>query len=204
MDPIALAALFAASFVNAALPGPCIILTFGRAARGGLGAGLRVSVGVLCGDVVLVSLALLALMGLLTVSQQSLAAMKWTGVAMLVVLAARMARARPAGRGPVGDRRGIEAGDILSGAVLGFCSPFNLVFVLALLPQFLPAEGMDADDALLVGGGFLAGPVVAQAGAALLGAGTLRLAGSGARWIDYAGAAALFGFAGVAALAVVG
>ncbi len=204
MEPIALAALFAASVVNAAIPGPCMILTVGRAARGGLGAGLRVSAGVLCGDVVLVGLALLTLMGLLTLSTQALGAIKWSGVATLFWLAARMCGARPSGREPPAERRGAEAGDLLSGAVLGFSSPFNLVFLLALLPQFFPVDGMGVHGALLVGGAFLAGPAVAQVGAALLGAGALRLAGPGARWIDYAGAAALFGFAGMAALAAVG
>jgi threonine/homoserine/homoserine lactone efflux protein len=200
MEPLALTALFVASTVNAAFPGPCMILTVGRTARGGLRSGLRVSVGVLLGDVVLVGLAVLAMLGTLTLGHRALSAMKWGGALVLLVIAARMLRAgpeRPAGTA----RRTDKLGDVVSGAMLGVSSPFNLVFMLALLPQFIPPDGMDAGVALLIAGGFLAGVLVAQAGATLVGAGSLRLVGGQGRWLDYAGAAALIGFAGIALLA---
>ena len=47
MDSSVLFALFVAAFVNAVLPGPCVILTFGRTVRAGVPAGLVVTAGIL-------------------------------------------------------------------------------------------------------------------------------------------------------------
>jgi len=204
MDPLALAALFIASMINAAIPGPCILLTIGRSARNGLSSGLRVSAGIIFGDLVLVTVAILTLLGLLTVSLAALTAMKWIGVATLVWLAAGMIRPRPQATVELSAQRLADVGDLVSGAMVGLSSPFNLVFVLALLPQFVPATGLSADTALLLGGAFLAGALLAQTGAALFGAGSVRLAGGNARGIEILGAAALFGFAGMALLAPLG
>lgn len=201
MDPLALAALFIASTINAAIPGPCILLIIGRSARGGLRAGLWVVTGVLFSALVLVTVAILTLLGLLTISLGALTAMKWIGVAILLWLAAGMIRARPPASADHPARSLADVGDLVSGAMVGFSSPINLVFLLALLPQFVPATGLAPDAALLLGGAYLAGGLVAETAAALFGAASLRLTGGNSRWIELGGAAALFGFAGMALLA---
>jgi homoserine/homoserine lactone efflux protein len=201
VEPVAFFALFAIAALNAAIPGPCMILTFSRSAGGGLRSGARVSGGILLGELMLAGITFLMMLGLFTVTHEVFAAMKWAGAALLLVLAASLLQARrPACAGrPEG--HGADVGDVVSGMLLALSSPFNLVFMLALVPQFIPSGGLDAATMLRIVTAFLSGQLVAQVGATLLGAGSLRLACVRVRWIEYACAAALIGFAGAALLA---
>ncbi|PJN95720.1 LysE family translocator, partial [Amaricoccus sp. HAR-UPW-R2A-40] len=81
MNTDILFALFVASFVNAALPGPCMIATMGRTLRGGWRKGALVSLGVLAADTLHIAAAIAALLGVLSLSPAALIAMKWAGIA---------------------------------------------------------------------------------------------------------------------------
>jgi threonine/homoserine/homoserine lactone efflux protein len=90
MDPAMFAVLFSATAINAALPGPCTILTASRSGIAGQAAGIRITLGVLLANLILVTITLAVMHGALTVSDHAFAAMKWGGIAMLLALAARM------------------------------------------------------------------------------------------------------------------
>lgn len=77
MDPAMFAVLFSATAINAAVPGPCTILTASRSGVAGQVAGIQITVGVLLANLVLVTITLAVMHGALTVSDQAFGAMKW-------------------------------------------------------------------------------------------------------------------------------
>jgi threonine/homoserine/homoserine lactone efflux protein len=90
--------------------------------------------------------------------------------------------------------------EVGGGLMVGLSSPYYLVFLLALLPQFIPAE-MGIATVITVVAIVLSGAAVGQLGAVIVGLCSRSALGGGARWLDRAGAVCLIGFA-VAALAV--
>lgn len=196
MELSALALLFAASFVNAAAPGPCMLLTFGRTVRAGPGAGVAVSLGVLSADLVLVATAFGVAAGMVALTPGGLGAMKWIGVALLCGLAAYCLRVAPAGPG-------LPGRDGAAGFTVGLTSPYNLVFYLALLPQVMPTEPTAAST-LAMAVTTLSAIALAQAGAVALAVGWGAAAGRPGRWVDYASAAMMMAVAVTAATMPVG
>lgn len=204
MDFVTLIALLVAATINAAIPGPCTILTASRAARSGIPAGLQVSLGVLLGNLILLTTTLLVIVGALSISQPTFVALKWSGVAVLLVLALRTLLSAPAAA-PSGRSAARQSlGDFAAGSMVGMSSPYSLAFMIALLPQFVPATTLAATDALLIIGTVLIGTVLAQTGATAVGVCSLRLARRRLRWIDYAGGALLFLFACASVLTPLG
>ncbi|WP_161556171.1 LysE family transporter [Mangrovicoccus ximenensis] len=175
MQISAIFALCLASAVNAGIPGPCIILTVIRTARAGAAAGVRVSTGILAGGGLLAAASVAVLLGLLALPAVVLLALKWIGAAVLLVLALQLLRTAPgpASAGP----QASSSSDLLAGFFVGLSSPFNLVFYLALLPQFLPAGAVSAETGAMMLAALLAGAGLAQTGAILVGMGALRLPG---------------------------
>lgn len=191
-----LLALFIASFVNAALPGPCMIATMGRTLRGGWRQGALVSLGVLAADTLLIAAAIAALVGVLRLSPAALTVMKWAGIAALLGLAVQCLRPTRlrAASGPTG------GGCLLTGVTVGLSSPYNLVFFLALLPQIV-TEAAPRGFFLGLAAALLGGIFLAQAGAVLLSGACGRLGPGGGRWVDQATAALMIVLATAAALA---
>ena len=195
VDWLTLGALALASAINAAIPGPCVALTVARASRGGAVAGLAVAGGILAAEVGMVAVALAVLVGLLELSADVVSGLKWPAAAVMIAMGLRMLAAtcgadrngKPAGPGGA-------AGDFCSGMLVSLASPYNLIFLLALLPLYLPAEALTGAMILLVTVALIAGAAVAYLGAVALGAGSCRLVGAGTRWIERAGAVCLIGF----------
>ncbi len=170
-------ALFLASAVNAAIPGPCIILTVARTARGGAAAGLCASAGILAADAVLAAAAVAVLQGMMALPEILFRLLQWAGAGVLLLLALQLLRA-PLSSGASACGRAGRA-DFAGGLLAGISRPFNLVFFLALLPQFGLAEHGGLWSGLLLAATLLAGAAAAQAGAVLAGMGALRLPGEG-------------------------
>jgi threonine/homoserine/homoserine lactone efflux protein len=136
MNPTLFTVLFCATAINAALPGPCTILTASRSAVAGQASGVRITLGVLSANLVLVTITLVVMHGALTISDQAFGAMKWGGIAMLFAMAARMLLSKSANDGPA-TCASHSLSEIGAGLMVGLSSPYNLVFLLALLPQFV-------------------------------------------------------------------
>ena len=134
------------------------------------------------------------MLGMLTLSASALGAMKWAGIAALVALAVRSLRP-PAQGSALRDYRPATAPPALA---VGLSSPYNLVFFLALLPQFLPGGRPDLATVSAMVAALLAGAAVAQAGAILVGLGCCRFAAFSGPWVDRACAACLLAIAAVA------
>ena len=199
MDTIAIGTLYVATFINAAMPGPCAVLAASRTARHGIRSGLLVSVGVVVSDVVFTGLALAAMLGALTLSATVLVAMKWAGVLALLLFATRTLRPAPALSGSSHSTISTSS-DLCTGSIAVLSSPFTLVFLLALLPQFMSANGSIFGPALIAAGVFVAGAATAQLAAVLFGACALQLGSTRGRWVEHAGAVLLLGFAGAAVI----
>ena len=197
MDGANLLALLAASAVNAVLPGPGIFFAIGRSARSGALAGLRVTVGMLIATLVLLVATFAVMRGLMLVSPEGVSAMRWFGASVLAVLAALLLLGRPARPGQVPRSRGHGLGDVAGGTVLGLTSPLHLVFLLAIVPQFVDLAAARWSDLAVVTLGIMAVTAVPMVAVSLLGAGALRLSPRGALWLTRAGGVAMLGFAGL-------
>jgi threonine/homoserine/homoserine lactone efflux protein len=101
-----------------------------------------------------------------------------------------------------GRREGVSDG--VAGLMVGMLSPFNRVFILALLPLFIPRGSPDLGDAATICLTVLAATVTAQTGATLVGAGALGLTLSRTRWMERGCAVSLIAFALVAVVSPIG
>lgn len=196
MDPAMFTVLFFATAINAALPGPCTILTASRSGVAGEVAGMRITLGVLLANLALVTITLAVMDGALTVSDQAFGAMRWGGIVVLFAMAVRMLLSKSADDGSVACATH-SLSEIGAGLMVGLSSPYNLVFLLALLPQFVPAE-ISITTAMAVVAAVLSGAAAAQLGAVTAGLCSRSVLGGGVRWLDRAGAVCLIGFAGTA------
>ncbi|MFO1143427.1 MAG: LysE family transporter [Amaricoccus sp.] len=194
-----LAALAAANAVNSALPGPCIALTLARTGRGGLASGLAVSAGILAANLCLIAVSFAVLLGLFQLSSDLVSALRWPGAIVMIALGVRTLatalRRDPSAAGP-GTTAG---GNVAAGLAVGLSSPYNLVFFLALVPIYVPAERLTGPMAPVIVAALLAGGAIAYLGAIGVGMGSRRLAVRGGTWLEGAAAAGLVGF-GVLAL----
>ena len=209
MDPLLALGLTAAAAANSAVPGPCLLVASSRAATEGAGSGLRVTLGVALSDAVLLAASWAMILGALTLSDGAAEVLRLGGLAVLVALALVMLSVRPgqvAGPvvGPVagGPALGrLRLGDGALGFALGLSSPLNLLFMFALLPQFVdlarPGPGcvLMASAAVLLGGAL---PLVL---ACLLASRVRLRRPETACRVTRACGAALLGIAGLALLA---
>lgn len=173
-------------------------MTIGRSARDGLLAGVLVSIGVVMANLILCGAALSVMKGMLALSPSAYVAMKWVGIAALVALAIPMLRNQNNDQAEHNLSYGSGLGDLSAGVLVGLSSPFNLVFLLALLPQLVPASDQSVASMVLVTLAVLVGAALSLGGAVLIGvisAGMMRGAG---HHIERIGALSMIGFAALA------
>ena len=195
MDGELCGAIALASTINSALPGPCAALTLGSSATRGVRAGIVVSLGILSAKVLVATLAVSTMAGVVTLSEGPFVLMKWIGVAILFALAAKMLLRRPSGHDCAVQRRQRTVNDLCTGLLVGLSSPFNLVFLLALLPQMVEPADLDVFGCLAIVTAVMLGAAVSQFGLAVLGGVSGLLAGGVGRRIEQIGALSLLGFA---------
>lgn len=197
MDIYTLSAIAVASALNSAMPGPCVAMTIGRSARDGFPAGMLVSTGVVMANLILCAAALAVMHGLIALSPTTYVFMKWAGIAALVVLALRMLlyKANAPTWEAVSDRR--QFGDLSLGLLVGLSSPFNLIFLLALLPQLVPATDQSAATMIAVTLAVLVGAAVSLCGAVFIGLSASMVRGA-SHHIERVCALSMIAFAGLA------
>jgi len=145
----------AAVLVLNATPGVDVLLTVSRTARGGARAGLTVALGITAGCAVHALAVAFGLAALLAWSAAAFTVLKWAGAAYLVWLGIGMLR--EAWRGAAPRAAAVTAAPAVSalaefrrGLLSNLLNPKVALFILAFLPQFVPAQLGDKTPALLL------------------------------------------------------
>ena len=208
MSVAALLALYAAAAVNAVVPGPGMMLAVGRSAARGFGAGAQVSLGMALATLLLMAVVWAMMAGAVVLSPDGITVLRAVGVAVLVGLALVMLFGAPAevvarpglmaGRLAAGRLGAGHLGDVAGGLATGLSSPVHLVFLLALLPQFVDLAAAGPRDLFAVAAGVLVITTVPMLLASALGAHSGRLGLGWSRHVTRASGVALLGFAGLA------
>lgn len=146
--------MLAVAVLNAT-PGVDLLLTVTRTAQGGRRAGAMTALGIAAGCAVHALAAAFGLAALLAVSAVAFTAIKWLGAAYLLWLGIGLLRA--AWRGPAAAAPRQRAmppssadADFRRGLLTNLLNPKIALFMLAFLPQFVPAPGGGQTGALLV------------------------------------------------------
>ncbi len=152
LGTLAVFALAASALV--AIPGPNHLFIAAQSIAGGPRAGLASGLGIETGTLVHVVAAAVGLSAIIASSAAAFAAVRWAGVAYLLVLAWRALRtsapgAHPASAQPApGGLRRIY----LQGVAVNLLNPKVALFFLAFLPQFVdPDAGGTAGQVLVLG-----------------------------------------------------
>jgi len=139
----------AAVLVLNATPGVDLLLTVSRTAQSGVRAGLMAALGINAGCALHALAAAFGLAALLAWSASAFALVKWAGAAYLLWLGIGMLRS--AWRGPShaaepgpaqaqGSLRVSAGADFRRGLLTNLLNPKVALFMLAFLPQFIPAQ----------------------------------------------------------------
>lgn len=188
----------AAVLVLNATPGVDLLLTVSRTAQSGVRAGLMAALGINAGCALHALAAAFGLATLLAWSATAFTLIKWAGAAYLLWLGIGMLRS--AWQGPAAG--GIEmapgarpvslAADFRRGLLTNLLNPKVALFMLAFLPQFIPAQSAHKTLAFLgLGLLFIAQSLLFMLAVVLLTArlSRLRALGRSARWLQACGGA---------------
>ena len=135
-----------AALVLNATPGVDLLLTLSRTAQSGARAGVAAAAGICAGCGVHVLAAAFGLSALLAVSAQAFSLIKWLGAAYLLWLGLAMLRSAWCGGVPSTEAaarqpKAVSAtADFRRGLLTNLLNPKVALFMLAFLPQFIPAQ----------------------------------------------------------------
>jgi len=127
-------AFVVAVIVFLAIPGPGNLALISSTGKGGVRAGLAVTLGVMAGDQVLMWLAVAGVAALLLTYPAAFHAVQWAGAAYLAWLGGRMLLARP-GSAPVLHIRPRQY--FQQGLTITLLNPKAIVFYMAFFPLFV-------------------------------------------------------------------
>ncbi len=133
-----------AVFVLNATPGVDFLLTVGRTLQGGLRAGAAAAAGIAAGCVVHVLAAAFGLAALLALHPGAFVVLQWVGAGYLAWLGLQLLRSAWRGAAPVPASSMATAprsawADFRAGVLTNVLNPKVALFILAFLPQFVPA-----------------------------------------------------------------
>jgi homoserine/homoserine lactone efflux protein len=135
--------LYLATWTLVALsPGPAVMFVMSQGARFGNRGALAGTTGILIGHLVCFSLVAFGLAALLARFSVAVDVIRIGGALYLMYLGVRMMLARAHGPQPVAvdSAAPVHHGIALQGLAVQLTNPKNLLFVLALLPQFIAAD----------------------------------------------------------------
>lgn len=142
----------AAVLVLNATPGVDLLLTVTRTAQGGARAGAMAALGIAAGCAVHALAAAFGLAALLAWSSAAFTAIKWLGAAYLLWLGLGMLRDAWRGATPAAAKSAPSASamaEFRRGLLTNLLNPKVALFMLAFLPQFVPAQLQSKTPALL-------------------------------------------------------
>lgn len=164
------AAFLLASWALNLTPGQDVLFIIANTLSGGRRAGMASGVGVSCGSLVHVALAVLGVAALIRASETAFMLLRWGGALYLVWLAIAFWRAPPMGEPGAGTSSASRA--FWRGALNCILNPKVSVFILAFLPQFTdPARGSISGQILALGLFFCVASVPVHLAWALVAAG---------------------------------
>jgi len=125
--------------VVALSPGPAVLFAMSQGARHGMRGAAAGTAGILLGHVICFSAVAFGLAALLASFSGAVTAIRIVGALYLLYLGARMILSKPRAQTPVAAAPAPPAhgGLVLQGLAVQLTNPKNLLFVLALLPQFI-------------------------------------------------------------------
>jgi len=133
--------LFLAAWTLLALsPGPAVMFVMSQTARHGMRGGVAATLGIVSGHLFTFSAVALGLAALLAKYSDAVAAVRIVGAVYLMYLGGKMLMARSRVDAPVvsnGATSPPRHGIALQGLAVQLTNPKNLLFVFALLPQFI-------------------------------------------------------------------
>jgi len=135
--------LYLATWTLVALsPGPAVMFSMSQAARHGMRGAAAGTAGILLGHVVVFGAVAFGLAALLASYSGAVTAIRIVGALYLMYLGAKMLFSKPRGTETVAVAPSPRAhgGLVLQGLVVQLTNPKLLLFVLALLPQFISPE----------------------------------------------------------------
>lgn len=200
-------AFFVAAWLISVSPGPGAVSTMASAVRFGVRRTVFNLIGLELG-LLFVLLAVASGLGALVVaSATAFTVLKWLGVVYLVYLGIRQFRAHGAAdqiSRTAGRVDGTPRGLILQGFLVNASNPKGIVFMLAVLPQFIDAGAAQLPQYALCGATLLFTDVVVMNGYALFASRVLHLLRSprksewlnrmfGSLYVGAAGLLAVFG-----------
>jgi len=185
-------AFFVASWLISLSPGAGALSCMAAGLRFGYRRGVFNIFGLQTGIVLQVALCGLGLGALLAASTTAFAAIKWLGVAYLVWLGVRQFRAAGSvvelgargGNAPTPAREGTAGRLYLQGLLVNITNPKGVVFMLAVLPQFIDPARPQALQYAVCAGTLVFTDLVVMSGYTGLAARGLRLL-SGPRQIQW-------------------
>ncbi len=200
-------AFFVAAWLISLSPGPGAVSTMASAARHGLRGSYFNLIGLELGLLFVLAVVASGLGALIVASAAAFTAVKWLGVAYLLYLGIQQLRARHASGeidAPEPAPRRTRHGLVLQGFLVNASNPKGIVFMLAVLPQFVDPDRPQLLQYAVCGATLLFTDIVVMSGYALFASRVLRLlrAPRTARWLTrlfggmYAGAAGLLALFG--------
>jgi homoserine/homoserine lactone efflux protein len=123
-------------------PGPAVLFAMSQAARHGMPGAAAGTAGILLGHVVCFGLVAFGLAALLASVNGAMTGIRIAGALYLMYLGMRMILSSPRETAavPVAAERKAHGGIALQGLLVQLTNPKNLLFVLALLPQFIAPD----------------------------------------------------------------
>lgn len=135
--------LYLATWTLVALsPGPAVFFSMSQAARHGMRGAAAGTAGILLGHVIVFGAVAFGLAALLASYSGAVATIRIAGALYLMYLGAKMLFSKPRDAVPVtaAPARPAHGGLVLQGLAVQLTNPKLLLFVLALLPQFISPE----------------------------------------------------------------
>ena len=135
--------LYLATWTLVALsPGPAVFFSMSQAARHGMRGAAAGTAGILLGHVIVFGAVAFGLAALLASCSGAVATIRIAGALYLMYLGAKMLFSKPCDAVPVtaAPARPAHGGLVLQGLAVQLTNPKLLLFVLALLPQFISPE----------------------------------------------------------------
>lgn len=142
--------LFLALILLAVIPGPGVLAVTARTATEGLRHGLTVSVGIVAGDFVFITLALLGLSALSELMGSLFFAIKYIGAVYLIWLGFGLlfVKSKPLTKPKL--RAASHANSFLIGFVTTIGNPKAILFYLSFFPAFIDLSTISLVDALVL------------------------------------------------------